>query len=79
MHIPILGITNVDFEVTDQQPIKFSVSGRHWRKKWEYNGWVHQLFINFKKAYGSVRRKVLYSILTESGIPQKLDGLIKIF
>jgi hypothetical protein len=28
-------------------------------KKWEYNGTVHQLFINFKKAYDSVRREVL--------------------
>ena len=32
-------------------------------KKWEYNEAVHQLFIDFKKAYGSVRREVLYNIL----------------
>jgi hypothetical protein len=32
-------------------------------KKWGYNGTVHQLFIDFKKAYDSVRREVLYSIL----------------
>jgi hypothetical protein len=32
-------------------------------KKWEYNGAVHQLFIDFKKAYDSFRKKVLYSIL----------------
>jgi hypothetical protein len=32
-------------------------------KKWEYNETVHQLFINFKKAYDSVRRKSLYNIL----------------
>jgi hypothetical protein len=25
-------------------------------KKWEYSGTVHQLFIDFKKAYNSVRR-----------------------
>jgi hypothetical protein len=31
-------------------------------KKWEYNGTVHQLFIDFKEAYYSVRREVLYSI-----------------
>jgi hypothetical protein len=52
-----------------------------WRileKKWEYNGTVHQLFIDFKKAYGSVRRKVLYSILIEFGIPRKLVGRIQI-
>jgi sorting nexin-29 len=28
-------------------------------KKWEYNGTVYQLFIDFKKAYDSVRRETL--------------------
>ena len=46
-------------------------------KKWEYNEEVHQLFIDFKKAYDSVRREVLYKILLESGIPRKLLRLIK--
>jgi hypothetical protein len=46
-------------------------------KKWEYNEEVHQLFIDFKKAYDSVRRDVLYKILIESGIPKKLGRLIK--
>jgi hypothetical protein len=46
-------------------------------KKWEYNGTVHQLFLHFKKAYDSVRREVLYNILTELGIPRELIGLIK--
>jgi hypothetical protein len=46
-------------------------------KKWEYNGMVHQLFIDFKKAYNSVRREVLYSILIEFGVPRKLVGLIQ--
>jgi hypothetical protein len=41
-------------------------------KKWEYNEAVHQLFIDFKKAYNSVRREVLYNILIEFGIPMKL-------
>ena len=30
-------------------------------KKWEYNEAVHQLFIDFKKTYDSVRREVLYN------------------
>jgi hypothetical protein len=34
-----------------------------WRKKWEYNETAHHLFIDFKKAYDSVRREVLYNIL----------------
>jgi retron-type reverse transcriptase len=45
-------------------------------KKWEYNGTVHQLFIDFKKAYDSVRREVLHSILIEFGIPKKKVGLV---
>jgi hypothetical protein len=28
-------------------------------KKWEYNETVHQLFIDFKKAYDSVKREVV--------------------
>jgi hypothetical protein len=46
-------------------------------KKWECNGTVHQLFIDFKKAYDSVKREVLYNILLEFGIPKKLVRLIK--
>jgi len=46
-------------------------------KKWEYNKAVHQLFIDFKKSYDSVRREVLYNILIEFGIPMKLVRLIK--
>jgi sorting nexin-29 len=47
-------------------------------KKWEYNGTVYQLFVDFKKAYDSVRRKVLYNILIEFGVPMKLVRLINI-
>jgi len=47
-------------------------------KKWEYNEEVHQLFIDFKKAYGSVIREVLYKILIEFGIPRKLGRFIKV-
>ena len=46
-------------------------------KKWEDNEEVQQLFIDFKKAYDSVRREVLYKILIEFGIPKKLVRLIK--
>ena len=47
-------------------------------KKWEYNETVHQLFIGFKKVSDSVRRKVLYNILIEFGIPTKLVKLINV-
>jgi len=46
-------------------------------KKWEYNGPLQQLFIDFKKVYDSVRREVLYKILIEFGIPRKLVRFIK--
>jgi hypothetical protein len=47
-------------------------------KKWEYNETVHQLFMDFKKAYyDSVRREVLYNNLIEFGLPMKLVMLIK--
>jgi hypothetical protein len=77
MQMKLLGITSVDFDITDQRLIKFSTSGRSWRKKWECNGTVHLLFIDFKKAYDSVRTEVLYNILIEFGIFRKLVGLIK--
>ena len=38
---------------------------------------MHQPFIDFKKAYDSVRREVFYNILIEFGIPVKLVKLIK--
>ena len=46
-------------------------------KKWEYSESVHQLFIDFKKAYDSVRKEVLYNILIEFRIPMKLVMLIE--
>jgi hypothetical protein len=46
-------------------------------KKWEYNARAHQVFIDFKKAYDSFQRKVLYSILLEFGITKKLVRLNK--
>jgi hypothetical protein len=38
---------------------------------------VHQLFMDFKKSYYPVRRKVLYNIVIEFGIPVNLVRLIK--
>ena len=45
-------------------------------KKWEYNEEGHQLFIDFEKAYVSVRREVLYKILIECDISRKLVKLV---
>jgi hypothetical protein len=32
-------------------------------KKWPYNETVYQLFMDFKKAYNSVRKEIWYNIL----------------
>jgi len=40
---------------------------------------VHQLFIDIKKAYNTVRIKALNNILIEFGIPMKLVRLIKLY
>jgi hypothetical protein len=62
----------VGIDVTDQLLI------RYWRKKCKYNETVHQLFIDFKNAYDSVGKEVLYNILIEFGVPMKVVRLIKI-
>jgi len=43
-------------------------------EKGEFNEAVHQLFIDFKKDYYSVRMEVLNNILIEFGIPMRLVG-----
>jgi hypothetical protein len=70
----LLGIINVDFGSTTDQIFYIR---QILEKKWEYNGTVHDIFIDFKKAYDSVRREELYDILIEFGIPRKLVGLIQ--
>jgi hypothetical protein len=44
----------------------------------KYNETVHQLFIDFKKAYDSVRREVLYNIHKEFGVPMNLVRWIRV-
>jgi hypothetical protein len=67
----------VCFEVTAQLLIRFFAFIRYWREKWEYYETIHQLFVDFKAAYVSFRREVLYSILIEFGVPVKLVRHIK--
>jgi hypothetical protein len=49
----------VGFDVTSQILIRsFALSTRQTLdKKWEYNKTVHKPFVDFKKAFDSVRRK----------------------
>ena len=44
-------------------------------KKWQYNGAVLQLFIDFKKAHDSVRREHLYNIFIELGISMRINSI----
>jgi glutathionylspermidine synthase len=46
-------------------------------KCYEYNITLHQLFIDFKHAYDSVRRDQLFDTMIEFGIPKKLMQMVK--
>jgi len=48
----------VDFETT-YQLIIYTAFVKYLGKKWKYNEEVHQLFIDFKKTYYSVRRELI--------------------
>jgi hypothetical protein len=50
MQRKLLGIISVDFNTTGQLLIICSAFIKY-LKKWEYNKAVHQLLIDFKKAY----------------------------
>ena len=70
----LLWTINVVLDVTDRLLAIFCIR-QILEKKWEYDDTIHQLFIDFKKAYDSVKREALYNILTELGIPKKLVRL----
>jgi hypothetical protein len=46
-------------------------------KAWEHNVEIHQIFVDFQKAYDSIRRDKLYAIMAHFGIPNKLIRLTK--
>jgi hypothetical protein len=68
----------VDFDETYQLLIIPSAFIKYF-KKWKYNETVHQLCIDFKKAYYSVMREDLCDILFEFGISIKMVWLIKVY
>jgi hypothetical protein len=73
----LLVLISVGSAVTDLLPIRFFYIRQILGKKWEHNGTVHQLFIHFKNVYDSFETEVLYNILLEFRMPQKLVRLIK--
>lgn len=44
----------------------------------EYNVEIHQLFVDFRAAYDSVKRSKLWRVMEEFGIPSKLISLTKL-
>jgi hypothetical protein len=72
----LFGINNAGFIVTNQLLLIFFHSSDT-GENLEYNERVHELFVDFKKAYDTVRREVLYNILIQLGVPMKLVILIK--
>jgi len=73
-----LGIISVDLDITGQLLIVFSACVKYLRKS---RNTVRQciscICTDFKKAYDSVRREILYNILIEFGILVKLVRLIR--
>lgn len=64
-------IISVNFDIVNQLLIRYSAFYRYWRKKWEYTGTVHQIFIDFEKASDSVRMEGVYSLLIEFSLSVK--------
>jgi hypothetical protein len=60
----LLGITRVGFDITDQLVNRFSAFMRHWRKNYSTMR-QYISYSDFRNAYNSVWRKVLYNILKE--------------
>jgi hypothetical protein len=46
-------------------------------KAWEHSAEIHQIFVDFQKAYDSIRRDKLYVIMAHFGTPNKLIRLTK--
>ena len=69
-----MGIINVDFDANRSTTEHIFCIHQILEKKWEYNETVHQVFIDFKKAYDSVSGEVLYNILIEFGVSRKLKA-----
>jgi hypothetical protein len=62
MQKKLLEIISVDFNITGQPTSDDTFcTGQIFEKIWKYNKAVHQLFIDFKKAYDLVRKQVLHN------------------
>ena len=73
----LLGIISLDFERNRSTTDHIFYIRQILEKKWDYKEAVHQLFMDFKRTYDSVRVEVFYNVLIEFGIPMKRAMLIK--
>jgi hypothetical protein len=62
MEIKLLGIIIVDFDCNKSTTEQIFCTRQILEKKWECNVTVHKLFVDFEKAYDSVRGEILYSV-----------------
>ena len=72
-----LVIISVDFECNRSTTDHIFYIRQILEKKWEYNKTVYYLFVDYNRAYDSVRMEFFYNILIEFGIHMKLARLIK--
>lgn len=75
----IIGEHQREVRRNPQLLISYSVFVRYWRKMAVQWDCIYMLFTDSKKTYDSVRRKVLYNILTEFDIQMRIFRLIKTF
>jgi hypothetical protein len=75
----LLGIISMCFDVNRSTTEEIICILQILEKKWEYNWTVYQLFIDFKKAYDSARREILYNVLMQFKVPMKLLRLIEMY
>jgi hypothetical protein len=71
----LLGTISEDFDAKGQL-LNIYYAFIKYLRKWEYNETMHQLFIDFKKAYESVMSEDLHNFLIQFGIPMKLNYLL---
>ena len=70
--------TKQDLEQENRLQIKFLQLKFYWKKPGNIrNVEIYQIFVDFKKAYDSIRRDKLYAIMADFGIPNKLIRLTK--
>jgi len=72
-----LCIIAVDFDATGQVLIIYSAFIKYLIKKLEYNEAVHQLLVDFKKAYDQIKMEVLYITAIEFDVTMNLVRRLK--